>query len=54
MNPRTMEFEPISEPPPPEKKEWPVFRVGDMFELNGVKMAVRKVTRRDVVLRPVK
>ena len=30
-----------------------VFRVGEEFELHGLKMRVRKITKKDIVLRPV-
>ncbi len=50
MNPDTKEFEPITEKTP---EDWPRFHIGEEFELNGVKMRVRKVTKKDVILRPV-
>lgn len=53
MNPRTKEFEPIDSPEnaPPG---WAVFTVGHRVTINGTEFAIRKVTKKDIVLRPVK
>jgi hypothetical protein len=51
VNPETKEFIPVSPSTPPE---WPRFHVGQEFILNGVTMRVRKITKKDVFLRPVK
>lgn len=51
MNPETKRFEPETVRTP---DGWPRFRVGEVFTLNGVRMRVRKVTNKDLVLRPVK
>lgn len=53
MDPATKEFEPI-EKPEDAPNGWPVFSVGQRVTLNGVEMAIRKVTKKDVILRPVK
>ena len=36
-----------------EKNGKSVFRVGEEFELHGLKMRLRKITKKDIVLRPV-
>lgn len=51
MNPETKRFEPETVRTP---DDWPRFHIGEEFTLNGVRMRVRKVTRKDIVLRPVK
>lgn len=33
---------------------WPEFTVGEEIEMHGVILRVRKVARRDIVLRPVR
>lgn len=53
MNPDTKEFTPLQEPED-APKDWPVFTVGQRVTVNGVAMAIRKVTRKDVILRPVR
>lgn len=50
MNPETKRFEPETVRTP---EGWPRFAVGERFTLKGVTMQVRKVTRKDVILRPV-
>ena len=49
MNPETKQFEPITLETP---GNWPRFKVGEEFELNGVKMCIRKITKKDIILRP--
>lgn len=53
MNPQTMEFEPetTETPRPPD---WKRFTVGDPVMVNGVPMTIRKITKKDLLLRPVK
>lgn len=53
MDPKTKEFHPI-ESPQEAKPGWPVFTVGEKFTLNGVEFYVRKITAKDVLLRPVR
>lgn len=40
------------EPEPP--KDYKELKVGDVVTVNGIKMTVRKLTKKDVILRPVK
>ena len=54
MNPETKQFAPISDPVPEEKKNWKRFAVGDEVEVHGVPCRIRKITTKDLVLRPVK
>jgi len=51
MNPKTQEFEPVTADTP---KDWKQFSIGNTFVLNGVLMAVRKITKKDIILRPAK
>ena len=51
MNPETQEFEPVTRDTP---EEWKKISVGEVFMLNGIKMKVRRITKKDVVLRRVK
>ncbi len=53
MNPETKEFEPVPERPDSRTADWKRFHVGEVFTLNGVPMAIRKITRKDLILRPV-
>ena len=54
MDPNTKEFMPLTEETDTaERLNWPRFKVGEIHTLNGIKMKVRKVTKKDVVLRPV-
>jgi hypothetical protein len=50
MSPDTKLFEPETENTP---GDWPRFSINQEFELNGVKMRVRKITKKDVILRPL-
>lgn len=53
MQPVTKEFHHET----PEKllpEDWPRFHIGQEFTLNNVKMRIRKITRKDIILRPVK
>ena len=56
MNPDTYRFESITEDQsrstPYDK--WKQFRIGEILEINGVRMRVRKITNKDIVLRPVR
>jgi hypothetical protein len=54
MNPDTKRFEPVADSLPPTDKRalWPTFKIGQEFEVNGVAFVVRKVTNKDLVLRP--
>lgn len=51
MNPETKEFEPVTEQTP---SGWKTFVIGHKFTLNGVRFYIRKITRKDIVCRPVK
>lgn len=55
MNPQTKEFIPIPtlEELEVDHGDWAKFSAGDRFTLNGVEMVIRKITKRDIVLRPV-
>lgn len=54
MNPETNRFERVpkvvanNDP----RAQWAQFRVGDEVEINGVLFAIRKITPKDLVLRP--
>lgn len=57
MDPHTKEFHPVD----PEKLEQlkkvgdpAVFEVGQRFLIGNVLFAIRKITRKDLVIRPVK
>jgi hypothetical protein len=57
MNPDTREFVEMTDEnlsKHPEMTDWKRFSVGERFELHGVTMEVRKITKKDVLLRPVK
>ena len=57
MNPDTQEFVQMTDENllrHPEMSDWKRFHVGERFELNGVAMEVRKITKKDVLLRPIK
>lgn len=54
MNPETKRFEPVVEPRPESTRHWPTFRIGEVVEVGGVKMRVRKFTRKDMILRPLR
>jgi len=51
MNPDTKTFEPETLETP---EAWKRFSVGDEFTLNNVVMVIRKITKKDIVLRPKK
>jgi hypothetical protein len=51
MDPETKEFLPETKETPDDH---PRFHVGDDWEMNGVLMRIRKITKKDIVLRPVK
>ena len=50
MNPETYEFEAVDEDTP---DEWPRFKINEVVSVNGVEMRVRKITKKDIILRPV-
>ena len=57
MDPNTKEFVQMTDENlniHPEMKSWKRFSIGERFELNGVMMEVRKITKKDVLLRPIK
>jgi len=35
-------------------KDWPIFAVGEILEIKGQKMRIRKITKKDIILRSVK
>ena len=51
MNPKTYEFEPETTNTP---EDWKRLSIGQTFTINGVLMKIRKVTKKDIILRPVK
>lgn len=57
MNPDTHEFTQMTDEnlhKHPEMVDWKQFRIGEEFELNGIKMQIRKITKKDILLRPSK
>lgn len=54
MDPHTKAFEPVPDrmADADPRQQWPRFRVGEEVEINGVTFRVRKITRKDLVLRP--
>lgn len=38
----------------PETKKWKKFRVGERVEVKGENFLVRKITKKDLILRPMK
>jgi hypothetical protein len=65
MNPDTGEFVPVKElpdglfepiekdaAPTPIPKNWPIFTIGEMFELNGVPFELVRFNESTIVLRP--
>lgn len=56
MNPETKHFERVPDKfeAKDARKDWPQFSVGFTFDLDGVKFRIRKITNKDIVIRPVK
>lgn len=56
MNPETKEFEQMPEVVSLDDRrlQWPQFKIGQPVEINGVQFAIRKVTKKDVILRPIR
>lgn len=53
MDPNTGTFQPATDPKAdPGRANWPRFHVGQELEIGGVRMRVRKITAKDVILRP--
>jgi len=51
MNPETKDFEPEVEGTP---EDWPRFKVGQKFYNYYVEFRIRKITKKDIILRPVR
>lgn len=57
MNPNNEQFYqvlPADQAGPPIDPGWQQFAIGQVLEVNGVRMRVHRITRKDVVLRPVR
>ena len=50
MNPNTEEFEPVHKNTP---DEWYKVNVGDECKINGILCKVRKITKKDIIVRPL-
>jgi hypothetical protein len=55
MSPDTHKFEPIPDELPMEdyRSHWLIFTVGQVVEVSGQRFKVRKITRKDLILRPL-
>jgi len=51
MNPETLEFQPTTSSVP---KGWLVFNVGDTLTIKDMVFRIRKITKKDIIIRPVK
>lgn len=51
MNPETKRFTPVTTDTPPD---WPRVQVGQESIVCGIPCRVRKVTRKDIIMRPIK
>ena len=56
MNPETQEFEPVKGKiiEGRDERGWPVFTIGQQITLNGVHLRLRKISRKDLIFRPVR
>ena len=50
MNPETLEFEPVNSCTP---SDWKRLFLGQQAEVGGILCRIRKITRKDIILRPV-
>jgi len=50
MNPETYEFEPVTSCTP---EDWKKLFIGQQIDVAGILCRVRKITRKDIILRPV-
>lgn len=59
MNPDSKEFEEIIGDydklvaERPEVKDWKKFRIGEEIEVKGEKFRIRKITKKDLIIRPI-
>jgi len=51
MNPETYEFEPVTDETP---DDWVRFSIGEEVTINGVQCRIRKITKKDIIVRPIK
>lgn len=54
MNPETKEFREITPENEEETKGWLRFHVGEVLDIKGTPMRVMKITRKQIVLKPLK
>ena len=60
MNPDTKEFEEIKGDyeklleERPEVKDWKKFKIGERIEVKGENFLIRKITKKDLILRPMR
>ena len=60
MNPDTKEFEEIHQElaelyqERPETRDWKKFKIGEHVEIKGETFYVRKITKKDLIIRPLK
>jgi hypothetical protein len=60
MNPDTKEFEEIKQDidtlyqERPETREWKKFHIGERVEVKGENFLIRKITKKDLILRPMR
>lgn len=50
MNPETLKFEPVTRCTP---EDWKRLFLGQEIDVGGIPCRIRKITRKDIVLRPV-
>lgn len=50
MNPETKRFEPVTQDTPDNFYQ---VAVGDKCEINGIKCRIRKITKKDIICRPI-
>jgi len=53
MNPDTKTFHPEVQHGPDLPPSWPRLKIGDVINVRGWGYRVRKITKKDVILRPV-
>lgn len=60
MNPKSKQFEMIEQDldelykERPETKDWKKFRIGEQIEVKGEPFLIRKITKKDIIIRPMK
>lgn len=55
MDPHKEQFVPITEDnrEQAEEEKWFILNVGDDCEINGIKCKIRKITKKDIICRPI-